>query len=209
MPSGLTNAHTTFQWELNVILFWLKWKTGLVYLVNATALSKSAEGHLRHDAEVLRIVEGALVSLKLSKCKFFCATVTLFAHVVKPGKLETKNCAMRSLKQVVPPHNKREIRSFLRLHDVYRRLVQNFAHIESSLNNMLPKESPETLDKLSDKHLRSFRKLIKSFTSALIMHFPQPHQPCSIDTDALDRRIGCELFQAIAKNIRCSAENNS
>lgn len=101
--------------------------------------------------------------------------VTYLGQVVKPEKLEIKDCAIKSLKAASPPRSKREQRSFFGLCNVYRRIAQKFAHIARPLNNMLQKESPENFDNLSAEQLGSLGNVIKILTSAPILYLPYLH----------------------------------
>lgn len=49
-----------------------------------------------HVAEFLVFLKCTHVSLRLSKCAFFCATVTFLFHFVKPGKIAFEFCSIEA-----------------------------------------------------------------------------------------------------------------
>lgn len=74
-------------------------KTRLVYCNDVTMFLIFVEAHLKHVADILRILAHANVSLKLLKCEMFCLTVTYLGHVAKPGRLLTKSFVIKSSKE--------------------------------------------------------------------------------------------------------------
>jgi Reverse transcriptase (RNA-dependent DNA polymerase) len=131
MPFGLRNAPATFQRTVDIVLSGLRWKTCLVYLDDIIVFSNSPEEHARHLNEVLSLLYGAGLSLKLAKCAFFRDTFNYLGHVIRPGKLEVAAKNTDALKTAKPPATQTELRSFLGLCNVYRRLVPSFAKVAS------------------------------------------------------------------------------
>jgi hypothetical protein len=76
MPFGLRNAPATFQRTVDIVLSGLKWKTCLVYLDDIIVFFHDPEEHTRHLDEVLGLLYGAGLSLKLAKCQFFRDTAS-------------------------------------------------------------------------------------------------------------------------------------
>lgn len=143
MRFGLANAPATFRRALDVRLLSCKLKTGFVYSNDVIVFSDLVGEHHQHVAEFLRLLQIAQVLLKLFKCEFFRTTVTYLGPLVKPARLEIKSYAVKSLKEALPPRNKEELRSFLGVCNVYRRLVHQFAKIAGPLNVRLQKGEPE------------------------------------------------------------------
>lgn len=73
------------------------WKTFLVYIDDAIVLLNLVEEYLLHVAKILRILKSARMSLKWSKCEFFCTTASDLSHVLKRAKLEIKGFGVISL----------------------------------------------------------------------------------------------------------------
>ena len=134
MPFVLCNAPATFQRTLDILLAGLRWKTCLVYLDDVVVFSKTFEEHVKHVQDVLNILQRVGISLKLNKCNFFTKVVDHLGHVIKPGRLEvaTKNTA--AIEVFREPETQTQLRYFLGLCNVYRRLVPNFARVSALFN---------------------------------------------------------------------------
>jgi Reverse transcriptase (RNA-dependent DNA polymerase) len=139
MPFGLRNAPATFQRTVDIVLSGLRRKTCLVYLDDTIVFYHSPEEHARNLDEVLSLLYGAGLSLKLAKCAFFRDTVNYLGQVIRPGKLEVATKNTDALKTAKPPTTQTELRSFLGLCSVYRRFVLSFAKVASPLNSLLRK----------------------------------------------------------------------
>lgn len=74
MLFGLSNAPTTFQRTLDLLLSKYKWKTAIIYLSNVIVYSDTLEQHIAHVDEILTALEDPDVTLKLKKCQLFTAT---------------------------------------------------------------------------------------------------------------------------------------
>jgi hypothetical protein len=80
--------------------------------------------HLKHVNKALNILGKAGLSLKLIKCHFFKEAVDYLGHVIRPGKLAVAEKNTAALRNVPVPKTQTELRSFLGLFNVYRRLFR-------------------------------------------------------------------------------------
>ncbi len=69
----------TFQRTLDILLSRYRWRTRLVYLDDVIVFSMSFEDHLRHVEEILYVLRGDGLSVKLWKCNFFKESVDYLA----------------------------------------------------------------------------------------------------------------------------------
>ena len=90
------------------------------------------------------------------------------------------------------PKNASEIRSFLRLAGYYRRFVQGFSSIATSLTKLTKKNAPYVW---TDQCEASFQELKKRLTSALVLTLPSRSGSYTIFTDASNIGLGCVLMQ--------------
>ena len=195
MPFGLPNAPATFHRTVDIVLSGLKWKTCLVYLDDIIVFSQTPEEHLRHLDEVLGLLYGAGLSLKLSKCNFFRDTVSYLGHIIRPGKLEVAVKNTEALKGAKPPTNQTQLRSFLGLCNVYRRFVPGFSKIAAPLNALLRKGESPNLGMLNEGQLQAFNSLREKLLQLPVLAFPKRDGKFILDTDASGDQIGCCLFQ--------------
>jgi len=91
-----------------------------------------------------------------------------------------------------PPTSVKEIRSFLRRDDFYRRFIKDFSRIAKPLTNVIAKDVPFHF---SDKCHVAFIKLKEALTSAAVLHPPIWRDPFELMCDASDYAVGVVLRQ--------------
>ena len=195
MPFGLCNAPATFQRTVDILLAKYRWRSCLAYLDDVIVFSNTLEDHLQHLKEVLTLLQGAGMSLKLRKCNFFAQQVDYLGHVIRPGLLQVAERNTEAVKRFKHPTTQTELRSFLGLCNVYRRFVPNFAHTAAPLNSLLKKGCPYDLPALNEFQIKPFDLLKQALTEPPVLRLPRVGLPFSVDTDACNHQIGCALMQ--------------
>ena len=76
---------------------------------------------------------------KLSKCDFWLKEVSFLGHIVSAEGIRVDPVKSEAIVNWKPPRNVTEVRSFLGLAGYYRRFVQGFSVITSSLTRLLRK----------------------------------------------------------------------
>ena len=74
---------------------------------------------------------------KLSKCDFWIKEVSFLGHIVSAKGIRVDPVEIEAVMSWKPPRNVTEVRSFLGLTGYYRRFVQGFLVIASSLTRLL------------------------------------------------------------------------
>jgi len=120
----------------------------LVYLDDVIVFSRIVGDHIRHLREVLLLLEKAGVSPKPSKCHLFQQEVEYLGHVVRQGQLLVNQKNIKSLAPALPPRDQTELKSFLGMCNVYRRLIKDYAHIAKPLTKLTSKKLPHALPSL-------------------------------------------------------------
>jgi len=195
LPFGLSNAPATFQRAIDMILGGLKWKRCLVYLDDIMGFSQSAGEHVEHLREVFAALRGAGVSIKAKKCHLFQEEVEYLGHIVGGGQLQVQDKNVRGLKGASPPRCKKDLRSFLRMCNVYRRFVKDYAQVARPLAAMTSSKGPDRWGTLSDEAMGAFENLKRRLTEAPILALPRRHGGYTLDTDANAGHVGAVLLQ--------------
>lgn len=89
---------------------------------------------------------------------------------------------------------KTEVRSFIRLCNVYRRFVKDFASITAQLNKELRKTEPDDFV-CSEEQLDSFNELKMKLTSPAVLTLQTADRQFVLDTDANADPLGGVLLQ--------------
>jgi len=195
LPFGLSNAPTTFQRAIDMLLGGLKWKSCLVYLEDIIVFSQSAGEHVEHLREVFTALRGAGVALKAKNCHLFQEEVEFLGHIVGWGELKVKDKNIRGLKEASPPRCKKVLRSVLVMCNVYRRFVMDYAQVARPLAAMTSSKRPDRWGTLSDEALGAFEEFKRRLTEAPILALPRRQETYTLDTDASAGQVGAVLLQ--------------
>jgi len=195
MPFGLTNAPATFQRALDHILSGFKWQLCLVYLDDVIIFSASAEQHVKDVDVVLTRLREAGVTLNLEKCTWFSDEVEYLGHIVRPGQLHVHNENVDALKHASFPTTKTQLKSFLRMCNVYRLFVKDFEKRAKPLNAMTRAEVPPDLSKTTDAALAALDDLRQALLAPPNLALPRAKGQMIVDVDACADQLGCTLLR--------------
>lgn len=193
MPFGLRNSPASFQRLVNKLLSGCE-GFAAAYLDDIIIYSDTWEAHIKHISEILSRIANAGLTLKRSKCVFASATVEYLGHVVGIGKVEPRQFKISAIVNFPKPVDKHQLRQFMGLCSYFRKFVPHYAHIASSLNEMLKKGSSMKWSSEADK---AFLDIKSRLASTPILRTPNFSQPFSMAVDASDKAMGAFLFQVI------------
>ena len=129
---------------------------------------------------------------KLSKCDFWLKEVSFLGHIVSAEGIRVDPVKIEAILIWKPPRNVTEVRSFLGLVGYYRRFVQGFSVIASSLTRLLRKGVKFEWD---DKCQSSFKRLKEILVEAPVLIQPTSGRDYTVYSDALRIGLGCVLMQ--------------
>ena len=154
--------------------------------------SKDAQEHKHHLRIVLQTLRENQLFAKLSKCEFWLKEVSFLGHIVSAEGIRVDPVKIEVVMNWKPPRNVTEVRSFLGLTCYYRRFVQGFSVIASSLTRLLRKGVKFEWD---DKCQSSFQRLKEILVEALVLIQPTSGREYTVYNDASRIGLGCVLMQ--------------
>lgn len=193
MPFRLKNASATLWEAMDIIQVPVKWQDVLTYIDDIVILSSSPERHLRQVEYVLQLMKKTEMTLKLKKCSFFFDAVNYLGHAITPRRLHIGTKTIDAVLNLIYLTTMSELRSFLRLCNVYCRFVSSFARVAGPLNRPLRKGEPTRI-KLNDDKRRKVDNLEWKLTSPPVLALPRLEGQCMVETDAWDEQVGCVLL---------------
>ena len=125
VPFGLCNAHTTFSRLMDRVLAGLHWETCLFYLDDIIVFAATWEEHLASFRQVFERLRHAKLKIGADKCAFAAREVSYLGHQITEEGLLPDPALLAAIREINPPQNATEIRSFLGLARYYRRYVKN------------------------------------------------------------------------------------
>ncbi|KAJ9562131.1 hypothetical protein OSB04_007291 [Centaurea solstitialis] len=141
MPFGLTNAPAVFMDLMNRVCRPFLDKSVIVFIDDILVYSKDEAEHERHLREVLSVLRDEKLYAKFSKCEFWLHEVQFLGHVVSRDGIKVDPAKIEAMMSWKSPTNPSEIRSFLGLAGYYRRFIQDFSKIASSLTVLTKKNA--------------------------------------------------------------------
>ncbi|MGI9458903.1 MAG: RNase H-like domain-containing protein, partial [Pirellulales bacterium] len=192
LPFGLSNAPSTFQRLMEVVLAGLNWKICAVYLDDVVTFSSSFEQHLTDLGQVFDALRTADLKLQPKKCQFARSSINFLGHRLSPSGISPEPQKLAAVHEIPPPTSREEVKSFMGLASYYRRFVQGFAKIADPLHLLLRKNHPFQWKPAQES---AFQALKKALTSAPILRFPDFTKTFYLYTDASKLGIGAVLSQ--------------
>lgn len=103
MSFSLTNAPTTFQALLNMILKLYLKKCALVFFNDIHINSQNLEQHISHLQEVLQTIKVHQLFLKLSKCNFAQEHINYLEHIISKEGVAANLDKVEAIKSWLEP----------------------------------------------------------------------------------------------------------
>jgi hypothetical protein len=113
MPFGLSNAPTTFQALMNVVLRPFLRRFVLVFFDDILIYSSSWSEHFQHMGLVFTALRAHSLFLKRSKCSFGALSVAYLGHVIFANGVAMDSDKVAAIASWPPPRSPRGVRGFL------------------------------------------------------------------------------------------------
>ena len=140
----------------------------------------------------MKILRENQLFAKLSKCDFWFKEVSFLGHIVSVEGIRVDPVKIEAVMNWKPPQNVTEVKIFLGLAGYYRRFVQGFSVIASSLTRLLQKGVKFEWD---DKCQSNFERLKEMLVEALVLTQPTSGRDYTMYSDASRIGLGCVLMQ--------------
>ena len=192
VPFGLCNAPATFSRLMDRVLAGLHWETCLFYLDDIIVFAATWEEHLDRFRQVFERLRHAKLKLGADKCTFAAREVSYLGHRVTEEGILPDPSLLAVIREISPPQNATEVRSFLGLAGYYRSYVKNFAAIAGPLHALTRNDA---VFLWSSDCQDAFDRLKTLLTTSPITTFPDFSLPFWLYTDASTAGLGAILAQ--------------
>ena len=148
-----------------------------------------------HDARRKQVLTRAReVNLKFNteKCKIKQGHVPFVRHILSKEGLKPDPEKIRAVKEMKPPENDKELKTFLGFIQYLGKFMPNMATESAPLRELLEKNAAWHLDHL---HEESFQMLKQMASSTPILGYYDPSKPLCLCVDASSKGLGAVLSQ--------------
>ncbi len=193
MPYGLVNAPSVFQDFMNEVLRDFLNQFVIVYIDDILIFSQDKSAHRRHVSKVLQRLRDHSLFLKAEKCFFHQESVAFLGYVVSKQGVQMDDGKVTAITSWPTPQTVKELQRFLGFANFYRRFINNYSTITSSLTSLL-KGKPKSLSWDPDAD-HAFQTLKNKFITAPLLHHPNPDLAFIVEVDASTTGVGAILSQ--------------
>jgi hypothetical protein len=133
MPFELSNAPSTFQALMNMVLKPFLRRCVLVFFDDILIYSSSWTEHLQQLRAVLDTLRAHQLHIKHSKCTFAAPIVDYLGHVISEHGVAMDQQKVEAVAAWPQPRSARDLRDLLGLAGYYRRFIKGFGTIAAPL----------------------------------------------------------------------------
>jgi hypothetical protein len=193
-PFGAKGSSATFQRAIDMVLSPKCSSFAASYIDDISIFSGGFVAHLTHLEEVLKALRKAEMTVKLSKCKFACASVQLLGFKLGNGVLEPLEDKLKAVQEIPVPTTKRGVKSFLGLLGFYRAFLPHYSETALPLTDMTKSDAPAKF-KFNSRQLQSFNDLKQALMQATSLNTPDYTKPFVLFCDSSEKCVGASLHQ--------------
>ncbi|KAL0190943.1 hypothetical protein M9458_013641, partial [Cirrhinus mrigala] len=193
MPFGLANSPSYFQAFVNDVFRDMLNRWAIVYIDDILIYSNSYSEHVQHVRAVLqRLIEHQLYA-KEEKCEFHQERITFLGYVISPKGVAMDEAKVNAVRNWPRPKTLKELQRFLGFSNFYRRFIRNFSTVAAPLSSMI--KQGNTRLTWTPAATQAYDELRLRFTTAPILHHPDPNLPFFVEVDASSTGVGAVLSQ--------------
>jgi hypothetical protein len=132
------------------------------------------------------------LKMKLSKCDFFKTKIKCLGHIITASDFHPDDGKIRYILNYPEPLNVKQLMSFLRLANYYRKFVRRYTEISHFLTELTKKKTPWVW---GEKERDAFQSIKHCLTSNSLLRYPDFTRECLVYADASGFGIGAVLAQ--------------
>jgi len=110
------------------------------YMDDVVIPAKTKEELEERTIRFLKIVEKHNLCFKRSKCDFDMEEISILRVIVGKEQVKIEQEKIKAIKEWKTPTKVKDVESFLRFANFYRRFIQNFSHTAKPLNELKGKK---------------------------------------------------------------------
>ena len=190
-PFGWKNAPKFFQKMMDSVMRPHR-EYARVYVDDIIVFSKNKEEHQLHLKKVLRSLEEASLKINAKKSKFLQSEVVFLGRKLDGLTKNTKDESVERVRNMPPPKNVQQLRTFLGLCGHFRAFIKDYAKLVKPLTELT---AQGVTFEWSFVQQETFEKLKLLITSNPILTLPDFSKQFILTTDASDVGTGAVLSQ--------------
>ncbi|KAI2665823.1 Transposon Tf2-9 polyprotein [Labeo rohita] len=188
MPFGLANSPSYFQAFVNEVFRDMLNRWVIVYIDDILIYSNSYSEHVTHVRATLQRLISHQLYAKEEKCEFHLDKISFLGYIISPEGVAMDERKVNSVLNWPRPTTFKELQRFLGFLNFYRRFIRNFSSVAAPLTTMVKKVASRLT--WPQSAIQAFDELRRRFTTAPILHHPNPDRPFVVEVDASSTGVG-------------------
>uniref|UniRef100_A0A0G4ID75 Reverse transcriptase domain-containing protein n=1 Tax=Chromera velia CCMP2878 TaxID=1169474 RepID=A0A0G4ID75_9ALVE len=201
MAQGLINAPATFQRAMQLVLLGLPRELALMYIDDLIVFSKDFNSHLEDLWTLLDRVRKCGLKLKVEKAQFALSEVKYLGFFLSADGIRQDLTKLEALRNMEPPRDRAEMRSFLGLVGWYRQFIERFSKIAFPLFTLLKTAEGEKKKQIpfrwTEEAQAAFDTLHNRLCETPCLAHPRVLEPFIVKADTSDEAVRGVLNQRI------------
>ncbi|KAI2662970.1 Transposon Tf2-8 polyprotein [Labeo rohita] len=197
MPYGLSISPSVFQTFMNEVFREFLHRFVIVYIDDILIYSRNMAEHRHHVQQVLHKLREFRLYLKLEKCEFHRPSVHFLGYIISAEGVQMDQGKVSAIQDWPQPLTVKELQRFLGFANFYRRFIKDYSTITAPLTSLL-RGKPRSIRWNPSAH-EAFLHLKKIFSTAPLLHHPDPELPFTVEVDASTTGVGAVLSQAVGE----------
>ncbi|KAG7345950.1 reverse transcriptase RNA-dependent DNA polymerase [Nitzschia inconspicua] len=198
LPMGLANspdwAQATIEEVLHDVLADIE-----IYIDDIAIFSKTWEDHIQLVSKVLRLLQDNGFTVKPEKCEWAVQETNFLGFWFTPDGLKQWHKKIEAIQKLTKPKTLKQLRAFVGLVNFYKLFYHRRAHIMgplTDLNGLDKYEGQRNFSKYwTPVHDKAFEDTKRMVAKEVLLSYPDPNKPFTIETDASDTQIGAVILQ--------------
>ncbi|KAL0151794.1 hypothetical protein M9458_052945 [Cirrhinus mrigala] len=198
MPYGLSVSPSVFQTFMNKVFREFLHRFVVVYIDDILIYSRNMAEHRQHVQQVLHKLRQHQLYLKLEKCEFHKSSVQFLGYNINSEGVLMDQGKVNAIQNWPQPDSIKALQRFLGFANFYRRFIKDYSSIIAPLTSLL-RGKPRRLTWDPAAH-EAFQHIKKLFSTAPLLHHPDPNLLFTVEADASTTGVGAVLSQAVGES---------
>ncbi|KAL0151693.1 hypothetical protein M9458_052992 [Cirrhinus mrigala] len=206
MPYGLSVSPSVFQTFMNEVFREFLHRFVVVYIDDILIYPRNMA---EHRQQVLLKLRHHQLYLKLEKCEFHKSSVQFLGYNINSEGVLMDQGKVDTIQNWPQSDSIKALQRFLGFANFYRRFIKDYSSIIAPLTSLL-RGKPRRLTWDPASH-EAFQHIKKLFSTAPLLHHPDPNLPFTVDADASTTGVGTAdpLFSIPALSFPVSCHRRS
>ncbi|KAG7367309.1 reverse transcriptase RNA-dependent DNA polymerase [Nitzschia inconspicua] len=170
-----------------------------IYIDDIAIFSKTWKDHIQLVSKVLRLLQDNGFTVKPEKCEWAVQETNFLGCWFTPDGLKQWHKKIEAIQKLAKPKTLKQLRAFVGVVNFYKLFYHCRAHIMgplTDLNGLDKYEGQRNFSKYwTTAHEKAFEDTKRMVAKEVLLSYPDPNKPFTIETDASDTQIGAVILQ--------------